>query len=144
MIVVSIILLLILSPLMLSIALLVKLTSKGPIIYRQARVGLRGRQFDLYKFRTMVRGADKILKKKNMDQVLKSTCETIEAYLFGSLYKRGLLVQALEESDWRHDPEKLKILGGRRQSRNTSAPGSTSARNRSSGSAMRSSRSSKS
>jgi exopolysaccharide biosynthesis polyprenyl glycosylphosphotransferase len=56
----SIILLLILSPLMLLIALLIKLTSKGPIIYRQARVGLRGRQFDLYKFRTMVADADKI------------------------------------------------------------------------------------
>ena len=64
----SIILLLLLSPLMLIIALLIKLTSKGPVIYRQARVGLRGRQFDLYKFRTMVAGADKIrgdLESKN-------------------------------------------------------------------------------
>src|SRR4030066_433323 len=64
----SIILLLILSPLMLIIALLIELTSKGPLIYRQARVGLRGRQFDLYKFRTMVADADKIrvnLESKN-------------------------------------------------------------------------------
>jgi len=64
----SVILLLLLSPLMLIIALLIKLTSKGPVIYRQARVGLRGRQFDLYKFRTMVAGADKIrgdLESKN-------------------------------------------------------------------------------
>ncbi len=38
------------------------------MIYRQARVGLRGRQFDLYKFRTMVADADKIrvdLESKN-------------------------------------------------------------------------------
>jgi exopolysaccharide biosynthesis polyprenyl glycosylphosphotransferase len=64
----SVILLLLLSPLMLIIALSIKLTSKGPIIYRQARVGLRGRQFDLYKFRTMVVDADKIrtdLESKN-------------------------------------------------------------------------------
>jgi exopolysaccharide biosynthesis polyprenyl glycosylphosphotransferase len=64
----SVILLLILSPLMLLITLMVKLTSKGPVIYRQARVGLRGRQFDLYKFRTMVVDADKIrvdLESKN-------------------------------------------------------------------------------
>lgn len=64
----SLILLLILSPMMLLITLLVKLTSKGPVIYRQARVGLRGRQFDLYKFRTMVMNADKIrvdLESKN-------------------------------------------------------------------------------
>lgn len=66
--------------------------------------------FELLHFR----GADKILKKKNMDHVVKSTCETIEAYLYGSLYKRGLLIQALDEADWRHDPEKLKILNGRR------------------------------
>jgi len=64
----SIILLLILSPLLLIIALLIILTSRGPLIYRQARVGLRGRQFDLYKFRTMVKDADKIradLESKN-------------------------------------------------------------------------------
>jgi hypothetical protein len=66
--------------------------------------------FELLHFR----GADKILKKKNMDTVVRSTCETIEAYLYGSLYKRGLLTQALDEADWRHDPEKLKILDGRR------------------------------
>jgi len=45
---------------MLIIALLIKLTSKGPVIYRQARVGLRGRQFDLYKFRTMVVNAEEL------------------------------------------------------------------------------------
>lgn len=66
--------------------------------------------FELLHFR----GADKIIKKKNMDHIIKSTCETIEAFLYGSLYKRGLLIQALEEADWRQEPEKLKILNGRR------------------------------
>ncbi len=56
----SLVLLIILSPLMLMIALGVKLTSPGPVIYRQARVGLRGRQFNLYKFRTMVSNAEEI------------------------------------------------------------------------------------
>jgi exopolysaccharide biosynthesis polyprenyl glycosylphosphotransferase len=54
------ILLIVLSPLMLLISLLVWLSSFGPIIYRQTRVGFRGRQFDLYKFRTMIPGADEI------------------------------------------------------------------------------------
>ncbi len=65
---VSVILLILLAPLMIIIGLAIKLTSKGPIIYRQARVGLRGRQFDLYKFRTMVADADKVrdyLESKN-------------------------------------------------------------------------------
>jgi Undecaprenyl-phosphate glucose phosphotransferase len=38
---------------MLVIALLIKLTSRGPVLYRQRRMGLDGYQFDMYKFRTM-------------------------------------------------------------------------------------------
>lgn len=44
----------ILSPLLLVVALLVKCTSRGPVLYRARRVGLQGRLFTLYKFRTMV------------------------------------------------------------------------------------------
>ncbi len=65
---VSVILLIILFPIMLITGLLIWLTSKGPVIYKQARVGLRGRQFNLYKFRTMVINADEIkdeLKPEN-------------------------------------------------------------------------------
>jgi len=53
-------LLIVLTPLMLLIGLLIWLSSFGPIIYRQTRVGFRGRTFDLYKFRTMIPGADEI------------------------------------------------------------------------------------
>jgi exopolysaccharide biosynthesis polyprenyl glycosylphosphotransferase len=45
-------------PLMLLVALLVKFDSAGPIIYRQERVGLRGRVFTLYKFRSMQQNAE--------------------------------------------------------------------------------------
>ena len=51
--------LVLLSPILLLIALLVKVTSRGPILYRQARVGKGGRTFFLLKFRTMVEGADR-------------------------------------------------------------------------------------
>jgi exopolysaccharide biosynthesis polyprenyl glycosylphosphotransferase len=53
----------ILLPLFITIAIAVKLTSKGPIIYKQPRVGLRGRLFEIYKFRTMVTNADEIRKE---------------------------------------------------------------------------------
>lgn len=43
----------VLSPLLLLLTVLVKLTSAGPVIYRQARIGRNGRLFDTYKFRTM-------------------------------------------------------------------------------------------
>lgn len=42
-----------LSPLLLLLVALIRLDSRGPAIFRQARVGLRGRTFDLYKLRTM-------------------------------------------------------------------------------------------
>jgi exopolysaccharide biosynthesis polyprenyl glycosylphosphotransferase len=46
-----------LSPLLFLIAVLIKLTSPGPVIFRQARCGLNGRRFTLYKFRSMVDNA---------------------------------------------------------------------------------------
>ncbi len=49
-----------LAPLLLLIAILIKVTSKGPVVFKQKRVGLRGRQFYIYKFRTMVQNAEKL------------------------------------------------------------------------------------
>ena len=48
-------------PLMAVIAVLIKLTSKGPVLYRQIRIGQRGEEFELLKFRSMVLNADKNL-----------------------------------------------------------------------------------
>jgi sugar transferase (PEP-CTERM system associated) len=47
------------APLMIVTALAVKLTSRGPILYRQQRVGLHGRVFQAYKFRSMRQDAEK-------------------------------------------------------------------------------------
>ena len=41
-------------PLILAVSVLIKLTSKGPVLYRQERMGLDGRKFTMFKFRTMV------------------------------------------------------------------------------------------
>lgn len=48
------------APLMALIALAIKLTSRGPILYRQERMGLDGNRFQMLKFRTMVEDAEKI------------------------------------------------------------------------------------
>lgn len=55
----SVIGLIILSPLFLFLALWIKIDSKGPVFYKQLRVGKDGKNFYLYKFRTMVVDADK-------------------------------------------------------------------------------------
>ena len=56
---VSLIAMIILSPLYLFLAIFVKLDSKGPVIYKQKRIGKDGKEFILYKFRTMYVGADR-------------------------------------------------------------------------------------
>ncbi len=50
--------LVLLTPLMGVVALLIKLTSRGPVIFKQTRAGLRGSPFTMYKFRTMRAGAE--------------------------------------------------------------------------------------
>ena len=56
--VMALIALVVLSPLLLILAVLVKLTSRGPILFSQTRCGLGGRKFTLYKFRSMRADAD--------------------------------------------------------------------------------------
>jgi exopolysaccharide biosynthesis polyprenyl glycosylphosphotransferase len=50
-------------PLLIPVAIAIKLTSKGPVFYRQERIGLDGHPFEMIKFRTMVDGADKMVDK---------------------------------------------------------------------------------
>ncbi|MEQ8361402.1 MAG: sugar transferase [Cyclobacteriaceae bacterium] len=59
-IVVSVLGLLVLSPVLLLIALLIKADDKGQVFYKQERVGQGGMLFKLFKFRTMSMGADKV------------------------------------------------------------------------------------
>lgn len=53
----------VLSPILLVLAVLIKISSPGPVIFKQPRVGLRGRQFQLLKFRTMVNNAEEMKKE---------------------------------------------------------------------------------
>ncbi len=57
-ILISVTALIVLSPILLIAALAVKLSSRGPVIFRQKRLGLDGKEFDFYKFRSMVVGAE--------------------------------------------------------------------------------------
>jgi exopolysaccharide biosynthesis polyprenyl glycosylphosphotransferase len=57
--VLSLFALVLLSPFFLLIAILIKATSKGPVLYKQERIGKDGKKFKMYKFRTMYVGADK-------------------------------------------------------------------------------------
>jgi exopolysaccharide biosynthesis polyprenyl glycosylphosphotransferase len=54
----SALLLLVLAPLLAMIAVAIKLDSRGPVFFRQRRVGMRDMTFEIFKFRTMIDGAD--------------------------------------------------------------------------------------
>ena len=58
--IVSVLLLVLLAPLFLIVAVLVKCTSEGPIFFRQTRVGLNKRRFKIFKFRTMIDSAEQL------------------------------------------------------------------------------------
>ncbi len=60
----SIVGIIIFSPAMLIIAILIKFTSKGPIIFRQQRVGMHNKIFTMYKFRSMIEQPDEEEKDK--------------------------------------------------------------------------------
>ena len=59
-IIVASLLVVILSPILLLLSILIKIDSPGPVMFRQVRVTTYGKQFRIFKFRTMVNNADKI------------------------------------------------------------------------------------
>jgi len=81
--VLSILGLIILAPLMLIISVIIKIDSKGPVLFKQERTGKNGKNFYIYKFRTMVASNDvhdfskgdqhtkvgKILRKTSLDEI---------------------------------------------------------------------------
>ena len=66
----------ILIPIFLIISILIKLTSKGPIFFKQERIGRNGKVFNMYKFRTMIVNAENIgdgirVRSKNDPRITK-------------------------------------------------------------------------
>jgi lipopolysaccharide/colanic/teichoic acid biosynthesis glycosyltransferase len=58
--VVALIALIVVSPILVTLAIIIKLTSEGPVFYRGVRIGLHGKPFRIFKFRTMVLNAETI------------------------------------------------------------------------------------
>lgn len=69
-VVVAAVAILVLSPILLAIAAAIRLTSDGPILFRQQRVGMDGKRFDVIKFRTMTAGAPDAVHREFMTAML--------------------------------------------------------------------------
>jgi len=63
----SLLMLAVLGPFLAILAVAIKLSSPGPVLFRQKRCGLNGRQFTLYKFRSMVDGAE--IKRRELEKM---------------------------------------------------------------------------
>lgn len=72
----------VLSPLFLAIALFVRLSSKGPILFRQERIGREGRPFTMYKFRTMLDKCDPAVHRAYVHALIHE-----EASAMSGIYK---------------------------------------------------------
>ena len=67
----ALVLLVVLAPILVAVAVLVWLDSPGPILFRQSRIGLGGRQFVMYKFRTMLPDCDLRVHRDYYSQLIK-------------------------------------------------------------------------
>ncbi len=65
--------------------------------------------FELIHFRD----SEKILKEKHLIKDVQATLEYLDDALYGTLYRRELFRQALDEMEWRHNGEMLNFLDGR-------------------------------
>ena len=72
--------LLLTSPILLIVALALKLESRGPILFRQQRLGLCGRQFTCYKFRTMHPGAEQEGHRDHVRTLISQERSTEQAF----------------------------------------------------------------
>jgi Undecaprenyl-phosphate glucose phosphotransferase len=80
-IIVSFLVLLVTVPILLITAIAIKLTSRGPVFFRQERIGLRDKRFLIYKFRTMYVGAEKFDEEAGLGIANDPRCTKIGRFL---------------------------------------------------------------
>ncbi|OQX95732.1 hypothetical protein B6I21_03885 [candidate division KSB1 bacterium 4572_119] len=76
-IVFSLSLLILLAPLLIVVATLIKIGSPGPIIFSQSRIGYKGKQFNFYKFRSMYQGSSTQVHKNYVEKLIQGNVDEI-------------------------------------------------------------------
>jgi exopolysaccharide biosynthesis polyprenyl glycosylphosphotransferase len=103
----ALIFLILLAPLLAVVAVLIKLTSSGPIIFKQVRSGLGGRKFVLYKFRTMIQQAEELKEQYHHLNEMSGPVFKIKADPRCTLLGRWLRKFSLDEF-----PQLFNVLKG--------------------------------
>ncbi|WP_435372095.1 sugar transferase [Sinorhizobium meliloti] len=98
-------------PLMIVAALLIKITSGGPVLFAHRRVGFNGKPFDCYKLRTMVEGAEQILQE-HLARDPRATEEWRQTQKLKNDPRITLLGQLLRKSSFDELPQLVNVLRG--------------------------------
>jgi len=96
-------------PIWIIVPIIIRLQSKGPIFYTHRRIGKDGKEFNLYKFRTMVENADEILFKKNKQLLQKFKKGDWKLKNDPRITKWGRLLRNLTIDEF---PQLLNVLKG--------------------------------
>lgn len=107
------------APLWILISILIKLDSKGPVLFRQERVGMDGRKFLCYKFRTMHAGADETIHReayrKNIEGAREANAGDEENPVFGKVKDDPRITRVgrfLRRTSLDEMPQFLNVLRG--------------------------------
>jgi exopolysaccharide biosynthesis polyprenyl glycosylphosphotransferase len=95
------------SPIYLLTAIAIKLTSKGPVFFQQIRCGLNGRKFTLYKFRSMIVGAE--MKKKVVEKMNEMDGPVFKIKHDPRITKVGRIIRKLSIDEF---PQFINVLKG--------------------------------
>ena len=106
-IILSFVLSIIFSPIIIFVIIAIKATSKGPVLFRQMRSGLNGRKFKLYKFRTMVVGAE--MKKRELEKMNEMDGPVFKMKFDPRITKIGRILRKLSIDEI---PQLLNVLKG--------------------------------
>jgi lipopolysaccharide/colanic/teichoic acid biosynthesis glycosyltransferase len=101
-----------LSPVFLVIAALVKLSSPGPILFKQKRLGLLGKQFEFLKFRSMHAGNDPEIHKKYIESLIQNKQNTSGVFKIQNDPRVTRLGRFLRKSSLDELPQFLNVLRG--------------------------------
>ena len=101
-----------LSPVFLAIAVLIKLSSPGPVFFRQKRLGLLGRQFKFLKFRSMYTGNDPGIHKKYVANLIQGRKKHEAVYKIQNDPRVTPIGRFLRKSSLDELPQFLNVLKG--------------------------------
>jgi exopolysaccharide production protein ExoY len=98
-------------PILLIIAVVIKISSKGPVLFKQERIGFLGKTFVIYKFRTMIAGADAAVHETHVASLIDSNQPMTKLDMCGDprLIPFGMMLRAAGLDEL---PQLLNVLRG--------------------------------